>query len=149
MRKHSGNFQFDFNYTFSKSIDMNSNAERISEYEGGGTALSYNSQTVNTWEPFQLRGPSDYDLRHQINFNWLYDPPFGKGQNSPLTLVESPNAIFGGWQLTGLLRWTSGYPFSISTYAFPTNYEQDSKSFLVGHVNHRHLHRCEWTTECV
>ena len=52
LRRHTGNFQFDFNYTFSKSIDINSNAERINEYEGGGTALSYNSQTVNAWQPY-------------------------------------------------------------------------------------------------
>jgi hypothetical protein len=31
-----------------------------------------------------------------------------------------------------LARWTSGYPFSVSTYAFPTNYEQDSRAVLLG-----------------
>ena len=136
LRRHVGSFQFDFNYTFSKSIDMNSNAERINEYENGaGTALAYNSQTVNAWSPFQLRGPSDYDLRHQINFNWLYEFPFGRGRHFGANSGRIVDAIFGGWELTGLARWTSGYPFSISTYAFPTNYEQDSKSFLIGQVN--------------
>ena len=135
LRRHSGPVQFDFNYTYSKSIDMNSNAERINEYENGaGTALAYNSQTVNAWMPFQLRAPSDYDLRHQINFNFLYQFPFGHGQRFGANSSTVTNLVFGGWELTGLGRWTSGYPFSISTYAFPTNYEQDSKSFLVGHV---------------
>jgi hypothetical protein len=31
-----------------------------------------------------------------------------------------------------LTRWTSGYPFSISTYAFGTNYEQDGRAVVVG-----------------
>jgi len=135
LRRHSGPVQFDFNYTYSKSIDMNSNAERINEYEnGGGTALAYNSQTVNAWMPFQLRAPSDFDLRHQINFNFLYELPFGHGRRFAGNSGTAANILVGGWELTGLGRWTSGYPFSISTYAFPTNYEQDSKAFLVGHV---------------
>jgi hypothetical protein len=37
-----------------------------------------------------------------------------------------------GWQLSGLARWSSGYPFSISTYAFATDFEQDAKAVLVG-----------------
>jgi hypothetical protein len=40
--RHTGSLQFDFNYTFSTSIDINSNAERVNEYENGaGTALAY------------------------------------------------------------------------------------------------------------
>jgi hypothetical protein len=125
--------QFDFNYTFSKSIDMNSNAERINEFENGaGTALAYNSQTVNAWSPFQLKAPSDYDLRHQINFNWLYALPYGHGRQFGSNANRFLNAAFGGWELAGLGRWTSGFPFSVSTYAFATNYEQDSKSILIG-----------------
>jgi len=135
LRRHTGSLQFDFNYTFSKSIDMNSNAERINEFENGaGTALAYNSQTVNAWSPFALRAPSDYDLRHQINFNWLYDLPFGHGRRFASDSGKVVDAIIGGWELTGLGRWTSGYPFSVSTYAFATNYEQDSKSILIGHA---------------
>jgi len=135
VRRHTGSLQFDFNYTFSKSIDMNSNAERINEYENGaGTALAYNSQTVNAWDPFALRAVSDYDLRHQINFNWLYEIPFGHRRHFGSDSGRVVNAMFGGWELAGLGRWTSGFPFSISSYAFATNYEQDSKTYLVGHV---------------
>ena len=135
VRRHTGSFQFDFNYSFSKSIDMNSNAERINEFENGaGTALAYNSQTVNAWDPFALRAVSDYDLRHQINFNWVYEIPFGRGRRFGADANRIVNAVFGGWEFAGLGRWTSGFPFSVSTYAFATNYEQDSKSFLVGRV---------------
>ena len=73
-------------------------------------------------------------MRHQINFNWLYSLPFGKGQRFGSDSGRIVNGILGGWQISGLARWTTGYPFSISTYAFPTNYEQDSKAFLTGHV---------------
>ena len=47
----SSGLTFDFNYTYSKSIDVGSNAERINEFEGGGFA----SQIINAWSPNQLR----------------------------------------------------------------------------------------------
>ena len=56
---------FDVNYTYSKSIDVGSNAERINEFEGGGFA----SQIINAWSPNQLRSVSDFDNTHQINAN--------------------------------------------------------------------------------
>lgn len=42
------------------------------------------------------------------------------------------DGALGGWQFSGLTRWTSRLPFSVSTYAFPNNYEQDSKAILIG-----------------
>src|SRR4029077_184129 len=71
----SSGLQFDFNYTFSKSTDIGSNAERINEFEGFGVA----SQVINSWSPNQLRAVSDFDTKHQINSNWLYQLPFGRG----------------------------------------------------------------------
>src|SRR5205085_9729664 len=68
--------QFDFNYTFSKSIDIGSNAERINEFEGFG----FGSQVINSWSPNQLRSVSDFDTKHQINANWVYEVPFGRGR---------------------------------------------------------------------
>lgn len=133
LRRHAGGLEFDLNYTFSKSLDENSNAERVNEYENGaGTAVAYSGQVVNAWFPHQLYGPSDYDMRHQINTNWVYELPFGRGKKFGGTSNRAVDAVLGGWQYSGLARWTSGYPFSISTYAFPTNYEQDSKAVLVG-----------------
>ena len=133
LRRHVGGLEFDFNYTYSKSQDENSNAERVNEYENGsGAAVAYSGQVVNAWMPKQLYSVSDFDTTHQINANWVYDLPIGRGKRwggSAGTLV---NGILGGWQVSGLTRWTSGYPFSISTYAFPTNYEQDSRAVLLG-----------------
>lgn len=132
LRRHAGGLQFDLNYTYSKSIDINSNAERVSEYENGnGAAVAYSGQTINTWSPFAMKAPSDFDLTHQINANWVYQVPYGRGAggSDKNKFVE---ALLGGWQLSGLYRWTSGFPFSISTYSFSTNYEQDDRAIVVG-----------------
>ena len=68
--------QFDFNYTYSKSIDLSSNAERITT-DG---SLNIGGLTINSWSPYQLRGVSDFDTTHQFNTNWVIELPFGKGR---------------------------------------------------------------------
>jgi hypothetical protein len=110
LRKQVSNgLTFDVNYTFSRSFDVGSNAERINEFEGVGFA----SQIINAWEPRQLRAVSDFDTTHQINANWVYDLPFGHGKNFGSNLGTVANALVGGWQFSGLWRWSSGYPFTV------------------------------------
>ena len=67
---------WDFNYTYSKSMDIGSNAERVSLFEGFG----FGSQVINAFQPGQLRAVSDYDTTHQINTNWVYEFPLGRGK---------------------------------------------------------------------
>jgi len=133
LRRHAGPLIFDLNYTFSKSLDTNSNAERVNEYENGSAvAVAYSGQVINAWQPRALYGPSDFDTTHQINANWIFDFPFGQGKRWGSNWNRGVNAILGGWEFSGLTRWTSGYPFSISTYAFATDYEQDGRAVLIG-----------------
>ena len=121
--------QFDLNYTFSKSIDEGSNAERINQFEGGGF-----SQIINSWSPKQARAVSDFDTRHQINTNWIYELPFGNGKAYGSGMNRWANAIVGGWQFSGLLRWSSGLPFSIGPGLgfWATNWELTSNAVLSG-----------------
>ncbi len=99
--------QFDLNYTFSKSIDVGSNAERVNGFESGG--LAFNSQVINAFSPDLWRAVSDFDTTHQFNANWVWDVPFGHGRHwgGGPTIRQR---IFGGWGLNGLWRWTSGFP---------------------------------------
>ncbi|HXZ31984.1 MAG TPA: hypothetical protein VEH30_06860 [Terriglobales bacterium] len=137
LRRHAGGVEFDLNYTYSKSLDDNSNAERVNEYENGNgagsaSAVAYSGQVINSWQLNGLYGPSDYDTTHQINANWVYGLPFGSGKQFGGGWNRGEDALLGGWQISGLTRWTSGYPFSISTYAFATSYEQDGRAVLLG-----------------
>jgi carboxypeptidase family protein len=122
--------QFDLNYTFSKSIDVGSNAERINQFEGGGFA----SQIINSWSPNQLRAVSDFDARHQINANWIYELPFGKGKPYASGMNRWANAIVGGWQFSGLLRWSSALPFTVGPGLgfWATNWELTSSAVMNG-----------------
>jgi hypothetical protein len=122
---------FDLNYTYSKSIDVGSNAERVNGFESGG--LAFNSQVINAFSPNLWRAPSDFDTTHQINANWVWDLPFGHGRRWGGGTNKFVNAVFGGWGLNGLWRWTSGFPFSVGAGAgWATNFELEGTSVLTG-----------------
>jgi hypothetical protein len=118
--------QFDFNYTFSKSLDEGSDAERVPEF-GGLSAV------INTWDPKQLRGPSDFDARHQINANWVYDLPFGRSKRFGNGWNRFTDSVLGGWQASGIYRWTSGFPFSIPAGGtWNTNFQLSGNAVVTG-----------------
>jgi hypothetical protein len=122
--------QFDFNYTFSKSIDLASDAERIGAWGGLG------GQIINSWSPKQLRAVSDYDATHQLNANWIIELPFGKGRLLGRNSSGALDAIIGGWQLSGLYRWTSAFPFNVSNgFQWPTNWQLGGQAILTGKVH--------------
>jgi hypothetical protein len=113
--------QFDFNYTYSKSIDLCSDAERT----GNSGSLNFNGgcQMFNAWSPNLFRAVSDFDTTHQLNANWIVDLPFGRGRAIAPLVNRAVDAVIGGWQLSGLFRWTSGFPYTI--YNNPADYPTD------------------------
>ena len=118
-KQMSQGVQFDFNYTLSKSIDLASDAQRIQ-----GTTGGLGGQVINVWDPNQHRGVSDFDTTHQINANWIADLPFGRGRYFGRDTGRVLDAFIGGWTLSGVARWTSGFPVSVSNGAiWPTNWE--------------------------
>ncbi|MGB6483094.1 MAG: carboxypeptidase regulatory-like domain-containing protein [Candidatus Acidiferrales bacterium] len=117
-KQMTNGLQFNVNYTYSTSFDLASDAESVGEW----SALSGN--VVNPWMGNQLSGPSDFDLRHQINAQWVWQLPFGQGRQLASHINRPLDAVIGGWQLSGLMRWSSGFPVSAGTcFCFPTNWQ--------------------------
>jgi len=104
----------DFSYTFSKSIDMGSDAER--------SQTSYGA-IQNVWSPALSRGLSDFDTKHLITVDWAYALPIGRGKALLGSSGKVGDAIWGGWQWAGLGRWSSGLPFSIIEPGWTTNWD--------------------------
>lgn len=131
LHKHASHgVQFDFNYTYSKSYDISSDANRINAEGGLG------GQVINPWNPKQLRSVSDFDLTHQVNANWIAELPFGKGKWIATGSHGVTEALIGGWQLSGLARWTSGFPIGASNGAqWPTNWELSGFATQTGAVS--------------
>ncbi len=119
--------QFDLNYTFSKSIDMGSDAERIGNLGGPG------DQIYDAWNARLQRALSTFDTTHQINSNWVLELPFGRGRAFGAGAGHVTDAILGGWDVTGVLRWTSGLPFSVGNgAAWATNWDLSAFATQIG-----------------
>lgn len=117
-KQMSQGLQFDFNYTYSTSFDLASDAEGVGRWD------SLSGDVVNPWMGDQLSGPSDFDLRNQINVQYIWQLPFGQGRPFASHIGRGLDAIIGGWQLSGLTRWSSGFPISAGTcFCFPTNWQ--------------------------
>lgn len=110
----SHGIQFDLNYTFSKSTDITSAASRVGFSVYGYQNIGLvGSRLANAFSPNLARAVSDYDLTHQMNLNWIADVPIGNGRALAHNANGIVDAFIGGWQLSGLARWTSGFPFSV------------------------------------
>ncbi len=132
-RRLSHGVQFDLNYTFSKSIDLASDAERVG---AASSTSSLNNVIINSWDPKQQRAVSSFDTTHQLNSNWVIELPFGKGRAIGNNAGGLLNALIGGWQLSGLVRVTSGFPVNVDNgYSnYPTNFQQEGNANLVAPV---------------
>ena len=115
-KRFSRGLQFDFNYTWSHSIDNGSSV--VNTVSGGLVCDLTNLRTC--------RGNSDFDVRHLVNANFIYELPFGRGQMFGKNISGWKNQIIGGWEVTGIFTARSGLPFSTTTTAFPVGFNFNS-----------------------
>jgi hypothetical protein len=99
--KRGATFQAQASYTWSKSIDDGASALGGNDYstEAGGSRYFY----------LKDRGLSPFDVRHSLSANVNYQMPFGRDGNGPVVWLVRD------WNVAGLLRLRSGYPFSVTT----------------------------------
>lgn len=127
--------QFDLNYTYSKALDISSDAERVGP-ASNGSFLGLNNNIINAWNPRAQYGPASFDATHQINSNWIYQLPFGRGKMLASNVNRGVDAAIGGWQISGLFRWTSGFPVTVDNGVtnFPTNFEMEGNADQIAPV---------------
>jgi hypothetical protein len=101
-KRFTKDLSFDFNYTFSHSLDLASAAESSGSLSG-----------VSILQPLNLeanRRNSSFDVRHLINANYIWALPFGTGKMFFGGVNRFVDGIIGGWELTGIFRYNSGFP---------------------------------------
>jgi hypothetical protein len=121
----------DLGYTLSKSLDMGSGAERSNEFSSdsfGGSGIQ------NSWSPKLNKGPSDFDSRQLVTIDAVYRLPVGRGKAMLSGANSLAEAILGGRQVSGLSRWASGLPFSVSEPGWTTNYQPEGAGVVTGFV---------------
>jgi hypothetical protein len=108
---------WDFNYTYSKSWDDASGLQTSGAY---GAAFILNA--IRQQDNYAF---SDFDTRHVINANGLWQLPFGKGRKYFSNMNSVADVFFGGWQIGGIFRWNSGLPFNnlIDLAGWATNWQ--------------------------
>ncbi|HQX54896.1 MAG TPA: TonB-dependent receptor [Pyrinomonadaceae bacterium] len=99
-RRFTSGLYFQANYTFSKNL---TNAVGTSQ------ALFEPYLDNNRKELDNSR--ADYDQTHVFNFNGVYQMPFGKGKMF-INKGGIADKVFGGWEVSGLMQWTSGAPIT-------------------------------------
>ncbi|HET6205187.1 MAG TPA: hypothetical protein VFD98_00175, partial [Terracidiphilus sp.] len=129
--------QFDFAYTWSNSIDYGSDTERSTENGTNATNTGAFSEILNTWKPELNKGPSDFDTRHLITVDWVYMLPFGRGKAVAGNANGLVDAFIGGWQWSGINRWSSGLPWTLYEPGWTTNWEQESYGVVTGPIKMR------------
>ena len=92
----------DFNYTLSHSLDDASGLQTSGAF--GGAFIHNPLRQEDSY------ANSDFDVRHIINANAVWELPFGRGRQFFNGASGVTNAILGGWQLGGIFRWNSGLP---------------------------------------
>jgi len=91
VRRNVGQLQLSAAYTYSHSIDDASDRS--------------DSSFVNSYNFASNRASSNFDERHILDFSYVWDLPFFKGQGLA-------NKALGGWEFSGITSISSGTPFS-------------------------------------
>lgn len=127
-KKFSRGLQMDFNYTYSHSIDNQSQiANSFINYTFNGQGIVCDLENLRT-----CRGNSNFDVRHIISTNFIYDLPLGRGRRYFHDAPRWLNAVVGGWTVSGIQTWRTGLPFSTTTGSFPIAFTFDSPAAVVG-----------------
>jgi hypothetical protein len=92
-RRFSGGLMFGVSYTLSKTMDDGSNQRDI---------------VPDTYYTRNLWGPSDYDTRHIMMINYLYEMPFFKNSST------LGGKLLGGWQVSGIAQFQTGNPCGVA-----------------------------------
>jgi hypothetical protein len=116
IRQRLKTLSWDFNYTFAKSIDDASGLQTSGVY---GSAF-----ITNALRQQDNRAVSDFDIRHIINMNSIWELPFGRGKMWGSNSNKWVNGALGGWQLSTIFRYNSGLPTSspVDVGGWPTNW---------------------------
>jgi hypothetical protein len=100
-KRYSDGLFFLGSYQLSKSTDNGSG-----EIEANDTAYA--------WDLDADRGYARYDQRHRVSASFGYELPFGPGKPWLSNGGVAAYAL-GGWQVQGILRLASGFPFSVTS----------------------------------
>src|SRR5271163_3899904 len=99
MKRLGHGLQGQVNYTWSRCMDTVSNGGFL-QFSAGGILSPLPGELARDY------GPCDYDIRHNLNAQYMYQLPIR-------VRSHSLGYALNGWQISGTAFWHSGVPFSV------------------------------------
>jgi hypothetical protein len=102
-KRYSAGLTYMMGYTWSKTMDTGSairthDGDTLFPQNSGCRACEY--------------GLSSFHTAHRLVNSVIYDVPFGKGRQHNIE-NRMLNAVAGGWQVSSILAWQSGFPITM------------------------------------
>jgi hypothetical protein len=107
VKRLSHGLQGQLNYTWSRCMDTVSNGGFL-QFSSGGILSPLPGDLVRDY------GPCDYDIRHNLNAQYVYQLPLK-------VRSHSLGYALNGWQISGTMFWHSGVPFSVLSTPYSAN----------------------------
>ena len=107
MKRLGHGLQGQVNYTWSRCMDTVSNGGFLS-FSAGGILSPLPGDLARDY------GPCDYDIRHNLNAQYVYQLPVK-------VRSHSLGYLLNGWQISGTAFWHSGVPFSVLSTPYSGN----------------------------
>jgi hypothetical protein len=107
MKRLGHGLQGQVNYTWSRCMDTVSNGGFL-PFSAGGILSPLPGNLARDY------GPCDYDIRHNLNAQYVYQLPVR-------VRSRSLGYALNGWQISGTAFWHSGVPFSVLSTPYSAN----------------------------
>ena len=107
MKRLGHGLQGQVNYTWSRCMDTVSNGGFL-PFSAGGILSPLPGDLARDY------GPCDYDIRHNLNAQYVYQLPIR-------VRSHSLGYALNGWQISGTAFWHSGVPFSVLSTPYSAN----------------------------
>ncbi len=122
----SQGLRFEFNYTWSHSIDNTS-------LSANNNALFSNSGFIcDILQPRACRASSDFDVRQEITSNFEYDLPFGRGKMFAANSSRWLDEAIGGWSFSGLPVYRTGLALTPYSDAYLASFDNQDPAIFTG-----------------
>jgi len=122
----SNGLHFEFNYTWSHSIDNTS-------LSANNNSLFSNSGFIcDILHPRACRGNSDFDVRQEITSNFDYNLPVGRGKMFGGGVGRGVDEAIGGWSLSGLPSYRTGVAMTAYSDAYLASFDNADPAIFTG-----------------
>jgi Carboxypeptidase regulatory-like domain len=108
-RRYTNGLEFMASYTWSKTMTDNLG------YYGSGGVAAQGAYSYNNYDRHGLNyGPAFFDATHNITSTAIYELPYRRGSQPRGGWDGLLDAVFGGWNISGIVNWHTGFPITVT-----------------------------------